>query len=328
MKIILPGGSGQVGTFLAAAWHAAGHEVVVLSRRPAATPWRTVLWDGVALGDWVREVDGADVVANLTGKSVNCRYYPANRREILESRVESTRVLGKAIGAARRPPKVWLQSSTATIYAHRYDAANDERSGILGGDEADLPDTWRFSLDVARAWEAECLEAATPHTRKVLMRTAMVMGTGRGGVFDVLLGLVRRRLGGRIGDGRQYMSWIHERDLVRALDWVIERDEFVGPVNFAAPTPLPQAEFMHALRRAWGAGWGIPASRPLLEIGCWVIRSESELVLKSRRVLPGLLLESGFRFDYPDWPGAASELCARWRATAGSGVRLISGKGA
>ena len=149
MKVVIPGGSGQVGTILARSLHAEGHEVVILSRAPGAAPWRFVDWDAKTLGNWAREIDGADVVINLAGRSVNCRYNAENRREILASRVDSTRVVGEAVAAAARPPRVWLQASTATIYAHRYDAANDEATGIIGGAEPDVPETWRFSIDVA-----------------------------------------------------------------------------------------------------------------------------------------------------------------------------------
>ena len=167
MKVVVPGGSGQVGTILARALHRNGDEVVVLSRRPDLRPWRVVPWDGVTLGDWRSEIDGCDVVINLTGRSVNCRYTTANRDEILQSRVLSTRVVGQAIASAARKPQVWLQASTATIYAHRYDAPNDEHSGVLGGNEPDAPESWRFSIDVARAWERAFDEAVVDGTRKV-----------------------------------------------------------------------------------------------------------------------------------------------------------------
>jgi uncharacterized protein len=313
VKIVIPGGSGQVGTVLARAFARDGHEVVVLSRGGAAAAGRAVGWDAASLGPWAQEIDGADVVVNLAGRSVNCRYDEANRRAIMDSRVDSTRVLGEAIAQADRPPRVWLQSSTATIYAHRYDAPNDERAGRLGGDEPDMPDAWRFSVDVARAWERALEEAATPGTRKVAMRTAMVMSPDRGGVFDVLLSLVRRGLGGKAGDGRQYVSWIHHEDLVAALYLLIERDELEGPVNLAAPEPLPNAEFMRALREAWGARVGLPAAKWMLEAGAVFMRTETELVLKSRRVVPGRLLDAGFAFRHPSWPQAARSLCAAWR---------------
>src|SRR5688500_10581963 len=153
MKVVIPGGSGQVGCLLARALHADGHDVVVLSRRPVLARWRTVGWNGATPGPWMAEVDGSDVVINLTGRSVNCRYTPEHRREILDSRVQSTRAIGIAIEEARRPPRVWLQASTATIYAHRYDAPNDEATGVILGEEPDAPPAWTFSIEVARAWE-------------------------------------------------------------------------------------------------------------------------------------------------------------------------------
>jgi hypothetical protein len=312
MKVVIPGGSGQVGSILARHFHGGGHEVVVLSRRPATAAWRVIPWDGRTVGDWAAELDGADVVINLAGRSVNCRYTPANRRAILDSRVESVRAVGEAIARASRPPRVWLQAGTATIYAHRYNSPNDEATGRMGGTEPDAPDTWQFSIDVATAWERAVSDANTPRTRKVILRSAMTMSPDPGGVFDVLLGLVRRGLGGRAGNGRQYVSWVHDRDFVRAVDWLIERGDISGPVNVAAPQPLPNAEFMRVLRRAWGMPVGLPAARWMLEVGAWLIRTESELVLKSRRVVPGRLLASGFRFEFPDWPAATDDLCRRW----------------
>jgi hypothetical protein len=318
LRIVLPGGSGHVGTLLARAWHARGDEVVVLSRAarapsPAA-PWRTVAWDGVNAGPWCDEIEGADVVVNLAGRSVDCRYGAANRRAIMDSRVLSTRAVGAAIASATNPPRVWLQASTATIYAHRFDAPNDDVTGIIGGDESNAPDTWRFSIEVAKAWEAAAREAHTPHTRLVLLRSAMTMSPDPGGIFDTLLTLVRRGLGGTCGDGRQYVSWIHETDFVRALDFIVERDDMDGAVAIASPHPLPNREFMADLRRAWGARFGLPATRWMLEIGARILRTETELILKSRRVVPTRLLEAGFTFELPHWRDAAAELCARVRA--------------
>lgn len=314
MKVVLAGGSGQVGTLLARSLGGKGHEIVVLSRAgTTAGPGRAVVWDARTLGVWAGEVDGADVVINLAGRSVDCRYTPANRQAIMDSRVESTRVLGEAVAAAAAPPRVWLQSSTATIYAHRFDAANDERSGILGGHEPDAPDTWRFSIDVARAWEHTLEQARTPGTRKVAMRSAMIMSPDRGGVFDMLLTLARRGLGGTAAGGRQYVSWIHHHDFTRAVQWLVEHDDVHGPVNLAAPHPLPNRDFVRELRRAWGVRVGLPATRLMLEAGSILMRTETELVLKSRRVTPGLLLERGFVFEHPCWADAARELCAERR---------------
>jgi uncharacterized protein (TIGR01777 family) len=311
MKIVIPGGSGQVGTILARAFHRDGQDVVVFSRQRRSRPWRIVEWDGASHGSWAREIDGADVVINLAGRSVNCRYHAANRREILESRIASTRVVGEAIGCASRPPRVWLQASTATIYAHRYDQPNDERSGMLGGAEPGAPATWRFSIDVARAWERAFDETVTPATRKVLLRSAMTMSPDRGGVFDALLGLVRRGLGGAAGTGRQFISWIHCEDFVAAVRWLIERRDIEGAVNLASPQPLPNAEFMRVLRDAYGVPFGLPVSEWMLEVGAMVMRTETELILKSRRVVPQRLLEHGFTFRFPSWRDAAADLCGR-----------------
>ena len=316
MKIVIPGGSGHIGTALARFLHQAGHDVVVLSRRPVSSAWRSVEWDGESLGPWVSEIEGADAVINLAGQSVNCRYTPENRRVIMDSRLKSTRVIGDAISRAWKPPSVWLQSSTATIYAHRFDAPNDETSGIIGGSEPDAPETWQFSIDVCTNWERVFNEAATPLTRKVLLRTAIVMRPSGDGAFDQLLRLVRFGLGGTIGSGKQFVSWIHEQDFVRAILWLIEHNELEGPVNIAAPNPLTNAEFMRDLRAAWGIPFGLPASEVMLEIGAFVLRSESELALKSRRVVPTKLLKSGFSFDFPTWAEAAPDLCAKWRAHA------------
>jgi uncharacterized protein (TIGR01777 family) len=284
------------------------------SRAPADHPWSTVPWDAATLGPWAAEIDSADVVINLAGRNVNCRYTAANRRAIMDSRVNSTRAVGKAIAAAARPPRVWLQASTATIYAHRFDADNDDVTGILGGDEPDVPASWHFSIEVARAWERVAAEANTPRTRKVLMRSAMTMSPDRGGVFDMLLGLVRRGLGGAAGDGRQFVSWVHEEDFVNAVRFLIEHDELDGAINIASPNPLPNEAFMRALRDAWGIRFGLPASRWMLALGACVMRTETELILKSRRVVPRRLLDSGFAFRFSEWSDAAKDLCQRWRA--------------
>jgi uncharacterized protein (TIGR01777 family) len=315
MKIVIPGGSGQVGTILARALHQQGHQVVVLSRQPissphpASPPWRVVAWDASTLGPWQQEIDGSDVVINLAGRNVNCRYTAANREEILRSRVTATKLVGEAISQARRPPAVWLQASTATIYAHRFDAPNDEHTGILGGGEPGAPASWDFSIQVARSWERALAEARVPGTRRVVLRSAMTMSPDPGGVFDTLFGLVRRGLGGRAGDGRQFVSWIHHQDFVRAIHWLIQRDDLDGIVNLAAPNPLPNADFMQALRAAAGLRIGLPASRWMLELGAILLRTETELILKSRRVVPRRLLDSGFTFHFPHWPAAAQNLC-------------------
>jgi uncharacterized protein len=317
VRIVIPGGSGQVGTMLARAFHRDGHDVAVLSRQPRRRPWRVVSWDGATLGAWQCEIDTSDVVINLAGRSVNCRYSAANRQEILESRIASTRGVGEAIARATRPPHVWLQASTATIYAHRFDSPNDEQSGLLGGRESNAPSSWRFSIDVARAWERTFDEATTPATRKVALRSAMTLSADAGGVFDTLLALVRRGLGGSAGSGRQFISWIHVEDFVAAVRWLIDGQDIDGIVNIASPNPLPNAEFMHVLRQAYGVRFGLPARDWMLEIGAAFMGTETELVLKSRRVVPRRLLEHGFSFKFPNWSDAATDLCRQWKAMRG-----------
>lgn len=309
MKIVIPGGTGQLGNLLTRSFREHGHQVVLLSRNVEAP---ALLWDGRILGDWAEALDGADVVINLAGRSVDCRYDAAHREEILRSRVDSTRVIGEALRWTKAPPRVWLQASTATIYAHRFDAPNDEHSGIVGGREDDVPEEWRFSVDVAHAWERALDEAITPRTRKVKMRSAMVMNAARGGAFHALLRHVLLGFG-RFGDGHQYMSWIHERDFARAVEWLIAHEEVDGVVNLASPHPIPNEEFMRILRDAAGAHFSVPVSGWVLELGAWLVRTEPELVLKSRRVVPTRLLESGFAFEFPEWEDAARDLCARWR---------------
>jgi len=314
MKIVIAGGSGQIGNCLSRAFAAAGHEIVVLSRRAGSSPEaRCVPWDGRTLGSWASEIDGSDAVINLAGRSVNCRYTQENRRQIIESRTESARVVGEAIARAKRPPRVWLQAGTATIYADRRDAPNDEAAGIIREHETEFPEAWTFSVGVARAWEGACEEALTPQTRRVILRTSLVMNPDPGSVFDVLLGLVRRGLGGAMGDGGQFVSWIHHEDFVRAAGFLINRDDLAGPVNLAAPNPVPNAEFMREIRRAWGARFGLPAAAWMLTVGAFFLRTETELILKSRRVVPGRLLASGFEFKFPEWRGAARDLCEDWR---------------
>jgi uncharacterized protein (TIGR01777 family) len=255
-------------------------------------------------------------VINLAGRSVNCRYTATNLTEMLTSRVDSTRAIGLAIQQAHRPPRVWLQMSTATIYAHRFDAANDEATGVIGGEEPGVPAYWKRSIEIAKAWERTQAEAATPGTRKVALRTTMVMSPDRGGIFDVLVGLTRVGLGGPIAGGRQYVSWIHDQDFARAVQFLIDRDDLEGPVNLAAPEPLPQRELMAALRKALRAPVGLPATRWMAEVGAYFLRTDTELTLKSRRVVPGRLLEAGFTFDHPSWPEAVRDLAERWRAEA------------
>jgi len=312
MKIVMPGGTGQIGQVLVRAFLSRGHELVVLSRagRSAA---RLVPWDGRTLGRWQEEIDGADAVINLAGRSVNCRYSLANVTEMLRSRVDSTEAVGSAIERCARPPRVWLQMSTATIYAHRSDGPNDEASGVIGGDEVDAPRRWDFSIEIAKAWERALFAARTPGTRRLALRSAVMFSANPSVHLDLLLGLVRFGLGGPIAGGRHFVSWIHEADFVRAVELLLERDDLDGVVNLASPNPLPQRDFMAALRSAAGMPLGIPAARWMTEIGAFVLRTDTELILKSRRVVPGRLQAAGFEFEFPVWADAARDLVTRRR---------------
>jgi uncharacterized protein (TIGR01777 family) len=311
--VVIPGGAGHLGRIVARHLHAKGNQVTVLSRSGAVAPWPVISWNGSDLDDWTTELEDADVVINLAGRSVNCRYNARNRREILESRIRTTELLGEAISKLHRPPHLWINASTATIYRHSFDQAMDEMTGELGGHEANVPDSWHFSIEVATRWERAFFAANTPRTRRIALRSAMVMSAERGGTFDLLLRLVRFGLGGKPGSGKQFVSWIHEDDFVRALDHLVEREEFERTVNVASPNPLPNEEFMRILRKAWGARVGLPASQWMLEVGAIFLRTETELILKSRRVVPGLLLMSGFEFRFPEWRCAAQELVQRRR---------------
>jgi uncharacterized protein (TIGR01777 family) len=307
-----------VGAVLTRGLQARDHEVVLLSRRGGPGVFE---WDGRTLGPWTDALEDCDAVINLAGRSVDCRYTEENLRAMRDSRVLSTRVIGEAISRAESPPKVWLQMSTATIYAHTFGPANDEDTGRIGGDEPDAPEYWRRSIEIAKAWERALEDAVTPETRKVAMRTAMVMSPDRKSVFDVLSTLVRLRLGGAIAGGRQFVSWIHEADLVSAALFLLERSDFHGAVNLAAPGPLPQRDFMALLRKAWGVRLGLPAAKWMVELGAFFLRTDSELVIKSRRVVPGRLRAAGFEFAHPTWSEAVRDLVAKRREPAPQSAR-------
>ncbi|MBP2326718.1 uncharacterized protein (TIGR01777 family) [Kibdelosporangium banguiense] len=323
MKILMPGGTGHIGRFLSRALADGGHDVVVLSRQGGFELWpgvRVVRWDGRTVGDWGAELDGCDAVINLAGRSVNCRYTDANLQEMMDSRVDSARAVGEAIRRASAPPRVWLQMSTATIYAHRMDAPNDEATGIIGGNETDVPGYWAVSVDIAKTWEQAQQEAVTPHTRKVALRTSIVMSPDHGGAFDMLHRMVRLGLGGPVAGGAQFVSWIHDQDMVRAIEFLLDHEDLAGPVNLAAPNPLPHRDFMRAIRAARGIPLGLPATKWMAELGAFVLRSDTELLLKSRRVTPGRLLDAGFTFHFPHWPPAADDLVHRSRYQSAAGT--------
>jgi uncharacterized protein (TIGR01777 family) len=305
-RLILAGGSGFLGHLLAQRLAGPQRDVVVLTRTPGSAPpgSREVIWDGCSLGAWQKELAGAEAVINLAGRSVDCRYHARNRRLMLSSRVESTRVLGEAIAACPQPPRVWLNSSTATIYRHSLERPMDEAGEIGATPEAKDA----CSIEVAQAWEATFDAARVPKTRKVALRSAMVLSAAPGGVFPVLCRLVRLGLGGRMASGQQFVSWIHEDDFVRAVEWLLQREDLFGPVNLAAPHPLPNCEMMGTLREICRRPFGLPASLWMLEAGAFVLRTETELIIKSRRVTPGRLLASGFDSRFPRFREACLEL--------------------
>jgi len=326
-RIVLAGGSGQVGTVLARHFHSQGDSVVVLSRKPPQSPWRTVQWDGATLGEWLEELMNAAVVINLAGQSVNCRYNAANRQGILDSRIKSTQILGHAFRQLADPPRLWMNASTATIYRHSLDRPMDEFTGEIDVAQPGAPSAWNFSIEVAKRWEEAFFNSENPGTRKIAMRSAMTMSPDRGGIFDVLLGLVRFGLGGAAGSGEQFVSWIHESDFVRSVEFLISHEEMTDCVNLSSPNPLPNREFMRAIRDAWGIGIGLPSTEWMLEFGAIFMRTETELILKSRRVVPGRLLNAGFLFRFPEWPAAAGSLVDEWRETHKLSGPVVETKG-
>jgi uncharacterized protein (TIGR01777 family) len=321
LRIVIPGGSGQVGQMLARHFQEQGHLVTVLTRSPYSAPWQTVHWDSESAGPWTEYLEGADLCINLAGRSVNCRYNEANRRAVYESRIRSTRLLGDVIAGLSDPPKVWMNASAATLYKRIVDAsgndfASDENTAV----EAETvfgPEPWSsrrgFTPRVVRDWEAAFFAADTPRTRKIALRSAVVLSATPGSAFGVLSNLVRAGLGGTQGNGRQFISWIHEDDYAQAVDFLLAREELAGPFNLAAPNPLPNREFMAALREAWDIPNGLPAPALAIRLGAFFLRTEPELVLQSCRAIPGRLLGAGFQFESPEWPEAAADLVRQWK---------------
>lgn len=286
MKIIIAGGSGFIGRKLEKYFESNGNVVKVLTRSPKEK--NDVLWDGKSLGYWVSELDCADVLINMAGKSVDCRYHQKNKDLILSSRIDSTQVLQSAMNTVKNPPNLWINSSTATIYKHSLNLPNDEKSGVIGSG---------FSVNVAKAWEKEFFLEKEDRIRKVALRSAIVLGEN-GGALKPLIGLAKKGLGGKQGDGKQMVSWIHEDDLCRIIDFIIENKDIEGVVNASAPNPIRNNNFNAALRNAIPIKLGVPTPAFLVKIGTWFMRTEAELVLKSRYVLPSVLLGKGYRFKY------------------------------
>jgi len=324
LRIVLPGGSGQVGQMLARHFQERGHHVTVLTRGPYTACWQTVQWDGEHAGDWIETLEGADLCINLAGRSVNCRHNAANRQAIYESRIRSTKLLGQVIAGLADPPRLWLNASAATLYQRSLDPSGtdlplDESSPVGGGEPAGDPKApaWgggrEFSKRVVRDWEHAFFAAETPRTRKVALRSAVTFSPTPGNVFAVLSNLARLGLGGAQGSGRQFVTWIHEADYARAVEFIAAHEELDGPINIASPNPLPNREFMEALREAWGRPNGLPAPSLFIHLGAFAMRTEAELVLQSCRAIPGRLLRAGFQFEFPEWPEAAEDLVRRWR---------------
>ena len=317
MRIVIAGASGFMGRYLTERFRASGDEVLTIGRAHGEATWGDA--DGIR-----SVVDGADVLINLAGKSVNCRYGPANRAEILRSRVETTRALGAAVAAASRPPALWLNASTATIYRHAEDRAMTESTGEPGTG---------FSVGIARAWEEAFFERELPATRRVALRTAIVLGDGS--ALTPLLNLARIGFGGAQVDGpwfrsrrrvaagtfheygarggRQRFSWIHLADVLGIIRFLIDHDEIDGIVNVSSPNPVDSVTVMRSIRRALGLPFGIPLHRWLLEPGAWAIRTETELVLKSRWVVPERLQDAGYEFVHPEIDDAIREIVAHRR---------------
>ncbi len=321
LRIVLAGGSGQLGTLLARHFQERGNRVTVLTRSPYAAPWPTVYWDGTSPGEWVETLDGADVCIHLSGRGINCRYTAQNCGELYDSRIGPTLLLHKVFAALPSPPRLWINASSATIYRHSLDRGMDEFTGQHGGGEwietgirahRRVPEKWRWTVSLIEDWEAAFFAKQMAGTRRIALRSSIVMSPAAG-AFATLSNLVLASLGGAAGNGRQFVSWIHETDLSRAVEFLIARETISGPVNMTAPTPLPNHEFMAALREAWDMPNGLPIPAPLLSLAAVFLRTEPELLLKSNRVVPGKLLSAGFEFQFPEWPEAAADLVRQCR---------------
>lgn len=303
--VVIFGANGFLGRYLTRHYLGQGREVVAVGRHEDGIEDAAMHleWDGRTLGPWALALEGADLVINLAGRSVNCRYNPENREEILASRTASTRVIGQAIGICQNPPRVWMNSSTATFYRHAEDVPQDEWSGEPGSG---------FSVEVATAWEESFFSVMLPGAvRKVALRTGMVLACEEGTVLDVLLKLARRGLGGRMGDGNQRVSWIHMEDFCEALDFLEDAPLADGVFNLTSPEPVTNRELMKVLRRAENLPFGLPASRWMLELGACLMGTETELVLKSRWVIPARLMAEGFEFRWAHLADAVGNLRAR-----------------
>jgi len=299
-KLIIAGGSGYLGTAIANYFKDQFDEVVTLSRKHKnpIENLRTVIWDAQNLDTWYKEIENAEVIINMTGRSVDCRYNEVNKNLIMNSRVDSTTILGKAISICKNPPKIWLNSSTATIYRHSLDKEMTEENGDIGSG---------FSVNVAKAWEHAFFSSKTPQTRKVALRTSIVLGKN-GGALQSLKKITTLGLGGKQGDGLQKFSWIHEEDFLKSIDFIIHNKNIEGPINIVSPTPTTNNYLMKLMRDKLKVPFGIPSPKPLLEIGAFILQTETELLLKSRNVIPERLLKEGFSFKYYHLTNALEDL--------------------
>ena len=290
-KLIIAAGTGFLGNVLIQHFNNKFEEIVILTRGKSEikSKIKYVNWDAKSFSGWEKEVENADVVINLAGKSVDCRYNKKNKAEILASRIDSTKILNDAILQCENPPKHFINSSTATIYRHSEDTEMDEYTGEIGND---------FSMNVAKTWEKTFYEVETPKTLKTAIRTSIVLGKN-GGAFIPLKRLTQLGLGGKNGNGSQFVSWIHEKDFARAIEFIIEK-KLSGSINVVSPKPIRNYEFMKKLQKAIGIPFGLPISKSLLEFGAKIIKTETELVLKSRNVIPKRLTENGFEFEFGD----------------------------
>ena len=290
-KIVIAAGTGFLGKVLIQHFKNKFEEIIILTRGKSEikNQIKYVNWNAKSFSGWEKELENADVLINLAGKSVDCRYTEKNKAEILASRIDSTKILNEAILQCKNPPKHFINSSTATIYRHSEDKEMDEYTGEIGND---------FSMNVAKSWEKTFYEVETPNTLKTAIRTSIVLGK-KGGAFIPLKKLTQFGLGGKNGNGQQYISWIHEKDFARAVEFIIEK-ELSGSINVVSPKPIRNETFMKKLQKAIGIPFGLAISKSLLEIGAKFIKTETELVLKSRNVIPKRLTEKGFEFEYAD----------------------------
>ncbi|WP_246197883.1 TIGR01777 family oxidoreductase [Chitinophaga agrisoli] len=289
-KIVIAGGTGFLGQGLID--HFGGdNDIIVLTRHPRQNHGRTryVYWDGESLHGWESALENADLLINLAGKSVNCRYTERNKQAILDSRIRTTALLGTAVGMLVNPPKVWINAGSATIYRHAQDHPMDEFIGEIADD---------FSVQVCKQWEQTFEDITLPHTRKLILRIAVTLGP-QGGVMPPFLNLLKFGLGGQQGDGRQQFSWVHITDLCRMIAWLYHQPRLDGVFNCSAPHPVDNKTFMQTLRKAGGHRFGLPAPTWLLKLGARLIGTETELLLKSRWVLPTRITMAGFTFQYP-----------------------------